>query len=403
MTKIEAAISKEVEVLLSTHFDRDILITSVVQLSLPDRRNLLLRLYTNTEPQSLIFKQTLHEKSSEDDQEAFGRFARDWAGLEFLSEVKSNELLVPRFYGGSLKHRFVLLEDLGESHVSLVDSLTGNDETQAIAALRRFMRCLGQFHGAGYGKTDRYFEILRKLTSKVPSWQEDLKITFDEPFPKIKSVLATLNVPQSESLLAEIGTTLKVSLAPGPFTTFIHGDNCSDNVFDDPVKKELHLIDFEWGSVRSALLDGTYLRMSLPTCWCVKAIPEDLIDPLEEIYREELGKKIPAAHEDEVYHTAYTEACAFWMLNVLLEVEKVMDKDRLYYSGPVPETNLWKPEKNSGRPRVLSRLQAFIAVSEKYDMLPHLRSMAIQVLGELKTRWPDAKPLDVYPAFGLRR
>lgn len=99
MTKIEAAISKEVEVLLSTHFDRDILITSVVQLSLPDRRNLLLRLYTNTEPQSLIFKQTLHEKSSEDDQEAFGRFARDWAGLEFLSEVKSNELLVPRFYG----------------------------------------------------------------------------------------------------------------------------------------------------------------------------------------------------------------------------------------------------------------------------------------------------------------
>jgi hypothetical protein len=53
MTKIEAAISKEVEVLLSTHFDRDILITSVVQLSLPDRRNLLLRLYTNTEPKRL--------------------------------------------------------------------------------------------------------------------------------------------------------------------------------------------------------------------------------------------------------------------------------------------------------------------------------------------------------------
>jgi hypothetical protein len=47
-------------------------------------------------------------------------------------------------------------------------------------------------------------------------------------------------------------------------------------------------------------------------------------------------------------------------------------------------------------------LQAFINVSKKYDKLPHLKSIATQVLRELKTRWPDAKPLDLYPTFHQR-
>lgn len=395
---LDSSVLEEAIDILSQCFDQSIQVKSGVRLSEESRRNTILRIHLQNPEKSLIFKQAYLEPT-ETEEDAFARFARDWSGLEFLSEVRSDNLLVPRFYGGSIKHRFVLLEDLGEQHVSLVDSLTGNDETLAIAALRRFMRCLGQFHGVGYGKTNRYFEILRKLTSKIPSWQDDLKTTFDEPFPKIKSVLTTLNIPQSEDLLAEIEKTLKAPLKAGPFTTFIHGDNCPDNVFDDPVKDELHLIDFEWGWVRSALLDGTYLRMSMPTCWCSKAIPGDLIDSLEVIYREELAKKILAARDDDAYHTAYATACAFWMLNTFVEIEKVMEKDRLYYSGPVPEKSLWKPEKNSGRPRVLSRLQAFMTVSEKYDKFPHLRSMTGQVLGELKTRWSDAEPLEVYPAF----
>ena len=391
--------------ILSQKFKKSLKIKSVAQLSESDRRNSLLRIHLqNSEkeiPNSLIFKQTCLEPS-ETEKEALGRFVRDWAGLEFLSQVESKELLAPRFYGGSLKYRFVLLEDLGEHHVSLVDSLTGDDEPQAKAALHRFMKCLGQFHATGYGKTETYFEILRKLNSDIPSWQEDLKVIFDDPFPKLKSVLKLFGISPSERLWAEINIVLKASLEPGPFTTFVHGDNCPDNVFDDPEKNELLLIDFEWGSVRSALLDGSYLRMSMPTCWCSKAIPEDLINSLEATYRTELIKQIPAAKDDETYQTAYTQACAFWMLTIFVEVEKVMDEDRLYNSGPVPEKGLWKPEENSGRPRTLSRLQAFINVSKKYDKLPHLKSIATQVLRELKTRWPDAKPLDLYPAFHQR-
>jgi len=394
-------ILQEATEILSKRFDKPLQILSVTQLSESTRRNILARLHLQGIKKNIIFKKACLD-SGENDEESFARFARDWAGLDFLSQVGSQDLHVPQFYGGSISHRFILLEDLGEQHVSLVDSLTGDDEGQAVAALQRFMKCLGQFHGAGYGNTEIYFEILKKLNPNFPSWKKDVKSTFDELFPKIKASLKLFNVPLSKNLSEDINLALKSPLEPGPFTTLIHGDNCPDNVFDDSEKNELHLIDFEWGSVRSALLDGTYLRMSMPTCWCVKAIPHDLIESLEDVYRGELKKKIPAAHDDNVYFTAYTQACGFWMLNVFLEIEKVMEKDRLYYSGPVPEKGLWNPEENSGRPRVLSRLQVFIDVSKKYDQMPYLREMADHVLKELMIKWPDAKPLSVYPAFKER-
>ncbi len=58
----------------------------------------------------------------------FFRFARDWAGLEFLSSLEGEHPITPQFYGGSINHRFILIEDLGENHVSLVDSLTGSNK-----------------------------------------------------------------------------------------------------------------------------------------------------------------------------------------------------------------------------------------------------------------------------------
>lgn len=57
-------------------------------------------------------------------------------------------------------------------------------------------------------------------------------------------------------------------LSPGSFTILTHGDICPDNVFDHEECKDLQLIDFEWVFVRNALLDDTYLRMSMPICWC---------------------------------------------------------------------------------------------------------------------------------------
>jgi hypothetical protein len=112
---------------------------------------------------------------------------------------------------------------------------------------------------------------------------------------------------------------------------------------------------------------------------------------LENRYREELKKTIPAAHDDVTYNTAYTQACAFHALQEIAhQINRLMEKD-----------SDWGPslKNNSGRSRVLSRLQAFIDIAEKNQQLPHLTQLAQQMLEKCKTCWPDAKPLEYYPAF----
>jgi hypothetical protein len=178
-----------------------------------------------------------------------------------------------------------------------------------------------------------------------------------------------------------------------------HGDICPDNVFDH-IAQDLQLIDFEWAFVRNALLDGTYLRMSMPTCWCAKSIPNDIIEPLEHIYREELKRTIPAAADDLAYTSAYSKACGFWVLQQTLpHLDGILLQDRIGPSGPVPEGPLWKVEDNTVRPRFISRLQSFVNIASKHDMLPRLRKMAKSMLVAAKTRWPNTGLLEVYPAF----
>lgn len=196
----------------------------------------------------------------------------------------------------------------------------------------------------------------------------------------------------------EIKKVVKSRFMPGPFTTLIHGDICPDNVFDYD-QKELQLIDFEYAYIGNALLDGAYLRMSMPTCWCAKSIPGNIIDDLELIYRQELKRTIPAAANDLIYNVAYVEACAYWMLKTLNHINDVWDKEEIGYTGPVPKNSLWKNHENLTRPRIISRLQAFIDQANKYNMLPSLKEMAVKILEKIKFIWPDAKPLEVYPAF----
>ena len=77
---------QEVQEILTTNFQTEIKIKSIESLSEEARRNLVLRIYleeTSYEvPKTIIFKKSLIEKSShQDDKLALGRFARDWAEI----------------------------------------------------------------------------------------------------------------------------------------------------------------------------------------------------------------------------------------------------------------------------------------------------------------------------------
>ena len=379
-------------------------VKSITFLSEPERRNVVLRLYLENNfddiPASIILKQSLPEARDDDDEDAYARFARDWAGLEFLSRVKQWHHNFPKFYGGNKEHRFILLEDLGVDHISLVDYLTLPNRAEAIAALTRFMTALGNFHAASFGHVSKYETILHSVNQQAKSIHDELDFIVSDLVPELGLANKSLGLTVTHELIQEARSLIKSLITPGSFTVLTHGDICPDNVFDHKDSQELQLIDFEWACVRNALLDGTYLRMSMPTCWCAKAIPHEVIEPLEIIYREELKRTIPAASDDLAYMTAYTEACGFWLLQQTIPLlNSVIDNDRVGPSGPTPENSLWKSEENNVRPRVLARLEAFIDIALKNDQLPHLRKMAQDMLATVKTRWSDVKPLEFYPAF----
>lgn len=383
-------------------FGHEVKINDIQILSEADRRNRIARLFLssgNNEMQSVIFKQSLSDKTQETtDEDILSRFARDFAGLKFLNGSHINHS-IPKFLGASQSFRFILLEDLSDTHISLVDSLTKSDPGKALAALKRFTKSLAHFHIASYERLGEYDELLLSAHPKRETLEERIKWNEEDLIPKLDLVCNSFDIPFTNEIKQEAIDVIKISLSPGDFYVLTHGDICPDNVFDHEDKDELQLIDFEWVRPGSSLLDATYFRMNFPTCWCAKALPEEVILELEGLYRQTIASKIDANLDDAKYNESYVAVCGFWLLSSMPFAIHIMDKDERWPSGPVPADSLWKQEENLAIPRFISRLQAFIQVSKAYDMLPHLRKSAEQMLAHAYEKWDDAKPLDLYSAF----
>ncbi len=288
------------------------------------------------------------------------------------------------------------MEDLGEVHTSLVDALTSHSKTEALSSLTRYMQVIAKLHGLGSKHVKNYTTKLQSLTPTPLPWLESA----EETCSKTLKILEKFKIPLTACFENEITSVFSIVKDPGPFTTLIHGDICPDNVFDDSTHNDMRIIDFEWGFVGNALLDAVYLRMCMPTCWCAKVFPEEIIDIFDPLYRKELMKHLPDASCDALYYESYAAACAYWMLGRISNLENILEKDNDLsdpkYANLHPN---WKPKDNQQRPRTRYRLQAFVLVSEKYDLFPSLRAMAQAVLKELEHLWKDTEPLAVYRAF----
>ncbi|MCS5711501.1 phosphotransferase [Candidatus Berkiella aquae] len=390
---------EKAEKMLSFHFQTPLNIENVVQLSEPDRRNLILRLMVNSAnemiPQRFIVKKTTLELRGETEQEQMSRFARDWAGIEFLTSIGTHH--APRFYGGDRESQFIIIEDLGEPHYSLVGPLTRlptpANVQEAINALAIYSRRLGQMHADTFGKTNEFTQILHRIYPHTLRLQS-LKET------NIAEVMACFKRhtgDDSFELRQELEAIQQV-MSCGDFEVLLHGDICPDNVYFQ--QSDMQIIDFEYGDVGPALIDGVYLRMSMPSCWCAKVTPSHIVTQMETIYQNELKTKILLANNEAIYNKACVYACALWIIRVInWHVDEVMEQDSICPSGPVDQDSLWKPESNAFRPRILSRLAAFIDIAEKHQHLPALTQASSKLLKHLQQQWPTTHFMDYYPVF----
>lgn len=299
---------KKASQLLSSHFQKSIHFSKVIQLSEPDRRNIILRLLIDNPtiniPETLILKQNSIENQifergeKETETEQLTRFAHDWAGIEFLTKIGSSH--APQFYIGNLEHKFIIIEDLGLAHPSLVGPLTRvstpTNIQEAESALTAYMRRLGKMHADTAGKSNQFLSILRRI------YPQALRFNYipESDATIVISLFKKLIGIESKELIQEINSIIEFSQSTNEFNVFLHGDICPDNVYYQ--NNEMRFIDFEFSDFGNALVDGAYLRMHMPSCWCSKSIPQYTVQQMELIYKEELKKGILFTNDDITFN-----------------------------------------------------------------------------------------------------
>ena len=393
--------------LMSAYFKKPVRFSRVVQMSESNRRNVILRLYidnpTTKMPLTLILKKNAIQQKifdhdeNETELEQHSRFAHDWAGIEFLTQIGGNH--APHFYAGSIAYQFIIIEDLGLKHSSLVGPLTRvatpQNRDDAKAALISYVRRLGAMHADTAGKEKQFSALLDHI------YPDALRFNYIPQLDneKILNQLKKLIDVDFNELSREINAISEFSRSKNEFNVLLHGDICPDNVYYE--KNNMRLIDFEFGDFGNALIDAVYLRMYMPSCWCSKAIPKKMVDEMESIYRSELIKGIPSASDDLLYNKQLVYACGYWLLRTIKQIGDMdlMEHERICPSGPIDLDSQWNPEENKLRPRILSRLDAFIACKHSYNYLPKLCEAAILLKQHLKKLWTEANEMDLFPAF----
>ena len=396
--------------LLSTYFKKTVQFSKIIQLSESGRRNLILRLEiansTADMPKTVVLKMTAIEKQIfeaaanaeteiETEQEQTSRFAHDWAGLEFLTEIGGNH--APKFLIGSVEYKFILIEDLGVAHPSLVGPLTRAASLfnlqEAKSALLSYVSRLGKMHADTAGKSEQFIAILKRVYPQALHYNYVTDLDAEIILNHFKKFTGN----ETQELTQEIYSIIEFSQSKNEFTVFLHGDICPDNVYYQ--NNEMRFIDFEFGDFGNALIDATYLRMHMPSCWCSKAVPFSIVHEMEATYREELIKGVPSAADDVIFNKQLAYACAYWLIKTLKGLDEFIAHEWICPSGPVDPDSQWEPDKNAFRPRILSRLESFILCIKETDHLPNLKNSSIELLSYLRKIWPEAQNIDMYPVF----
>ena len=379
---------KKAEQVLTRHLGQPVQLGEVEQISEPRRRNLLLRCRVlqgpSSAPISIILKRARQRRYDPDDPKsrpAVGLF-RDWAGLEFLNSLNNNQLAIPKFYGGDREAGFFLMEDFGESQ-DLDHVLTCGSAPTAQRSLVLLADALGKMHAATVGKSDRYQKVRDELGPGDDLHRLRLAEHARDYGPFLAKQCERLGVEVAAGFIDDVEAIATVMADPGDFLAYTHADACPDNsiLVDD----RICLIDYEFGSFRHALLDGVYGWIRFPTCWCVRDIPDAVVNEMEDAYRKQLAIGCPAALDDEPYFQAVSDACGYWMLENLAQL---LPRSLQYEEPKGTSTN---------RQRLLIRLAAFQQVALRSGHLEGLRQTLDSLLAELRSRWRDNTPY--YDAF----
>lgn len=356
------------------------------KLSENGRSNLVLRgnLIPNqpTLPGSIIIKKALQEDGAHLDS---CRFLNEWTGLEFLSSLSPLKGYTPLFYGANIRDRFLMFEDMGKLHVSLVNYLSsGVYQTKLWDVFLKFSELLANIHSATVGKQEQYTKLLSANAESINNTSTYSFYDIDKiENGLVRNIEGLISLPNGfQQELREVLTEIADQKY---FIGYIHGDVCPDSIF---IKEDnLYVFDFEFGHFGHIFLDLASIRMHFPCCWCSRRLPEKLICEFEKTYRDKITKYYPNATENNVFYYHLTLCCAYWLFDTLnTRLPQALDNNKQWGISSI-------------RQRIVTQLESFIFIANKTGQLPSIKCMATLLLERLKNIWHNFAPLPFYPTF----
>jgi len=331
-------------------------------------------------PRSVVVK---HSKVSADSDPQLDRFHAELSALRLLDSLGDHHL-APQLVGDSPHVHVIVMTDLG-SGPSLADLLQGGAPRAAATWMHAYAESLGRLGALTHARVGDLHDIRTGLGAQdgLMLWDRSVRSLNDE----LGQVLAGVGVPLNDGAAGELDEVRRQLCADPTWRTLTSGDPCPDNTVLGTNGRVAHF-DFEFACARSALVDGTYLTMPFPTCWCANAIPPAQQDSLMRSYRAALADGVPAARDDDGFAGAVVAASAYWLVRSLV------------WHLPVASTadQVWGI--STLRQRLVQRLSSFVHVARHHDLMPAFANAAEALHRLLRGAWVGLTPMPTYP--GLR-
>jgi aminoglycoside/choline kinase family phosphotransferase len=348
-------------------------------------------------PATIILKQrafSLQRKPQDFDQNLL--FRNEWASLDFLTSRTGDVRIAPRLYASDFQEGWVALEDLGD-HSSVQQVLYGGDRQAAVDALVGMGRTLGKLQGITNG-CENHFTVRQKALGAATTLS-DSSLDCLSRLEDLHACMAGLGLELGEKFDLAMYHLESSIHGAGALRTFVHHDAGPHNFVAAP--GGVQLLDFEFAGYAHGLLDVVCARLAFPPAFRGRVLPLEVVRQLEEAYRAERVRQVPALRDDQVFAEAIAQAGAHWAFSKLLGLWNGYLRERLQEGETRDTRDGRSPERSAFlRMQVFTYLRLAQATLEEHDSLPELHQTLSKIVARLLDIWPDTPLLSGYPAFG---
>ncbi|WP_318307374.1 phosphotransferase [Amycolatopsis solani] len=305
-------------------------------------------------------------------------FAQEAVSYQLFTALAPDERMCPELLAHDGRDRALVLEDLGRTP-TLEDKLYARDSRAAERALLSWARSLGRLHANTAGREADFNALLRRLGGPAKGDESDVDALCAAVPPVIQE---RLGIPVPDAVRAAVTMSLEQSRSAG-FRAFSPVELSPDNNL--VTGEGVRFLDFEYGCVRSALVDAAHLRLPFASWPDALALPAGMSEAMIAAWRAEVVGVWPAFADDEALaaHLTASELLRVW----LITGEELASLDLSRHAAPV------------------SREAAFVtwwrdlARHAGYVRMTAVSEFAARVAAALAARLGPHADLAFYPAF----